>query len=733
MDADTSDCEVRDEWLLEQDVNAWSSLAYVAVGLVLAWEVHRARLPRAVHALAAVTIAEGVGSLLYHGADTDIGQFLHDVPLIGALAFVAGWHAGRLRDRADAGSLVGLTVGLAVSAALWAAAPGATNVAVAVTVAVIVGASLLARRRGMTAVWSWPLAALGVVAISVWALGTPGSPACNAESWLQPHGLWHALTSIMALAWVDRAYGAADPARAPRLFRRFTDRTLGLFASGVVLAFHRSVDVRWKHRLPRQRPVLIVANHGNGFVDPVVVAGVLGRLPRFLAKAALWKVVVARPFLSMAGVLPVYRTGDGDRAGDNASVFDACHRELARGATVAIFPEGTTGDRAGLDRVKSGAARIALGALPTAPDVVIVPIGMAFESKVETRSRAVVMFGDPIEVSDYEGVGLGDDGEPDRADAAALTAAITDALERVSPQFANLDEREMLRAAAREERSEATGRVDVSFGDSEVVARRLAGADAASRERVMAAYRDFATRLQLLGITARQLRPERVSIARLVLSAIVLFLAGSLVVTVTLIHLPALFVVVVGTGLVRSTATKGTVRILLGLVTLLTTWTLVGMWLGDGWIAVLDAVAVAVGGAVAMVVWPPLVRQAVVLLGRIRLRDRIGLVAPVLESGAAVAAAVRESVDGDRGHATLVTGTPATLTTAPTTAGSSTVGSWTAGSASAGSASAGSATVGGATVGGATVGGATVGGATVGGATVGGAAVGGTPGNEERT
>ncbi len=50
---------------------------------------------------------------------------------------------------------------------------------------------------------------------------------------------------------------------------------------------------------------------------------------------------------------------------------------------MAIFPEGTTGDRAGLDRVKSGAARIALGALPTAPDVVIVPIGMAYESKVE--------------------------------------------------------------------------------------------------------------------------------------------------------------------------------------------------------------------------------------------------------------------------------------------------------------------------------------------------------------
>ena len=116
----------------------------------------------------------------------------------------------------------------------------------------------------------------------------------------------------------------------------------------------------------------------------------------------------------------------------------------------------------------------------------------------------------------------------------------------MSPDFASLDEREMLRAAAREERSAATGRVEVSFGDAEVVARRLAGAEPAARNRVTDAYRDFATRLQLLGITARELRPRRVSIGRLVLSAVVLFVAGSLVVAATLTHLPAALIVVIG-------------------------------------------------------------------------------------------------------------------------------------------------------------------------------------------
>jgi len=646
----TSDCELRDDWLLEQDVNAWSSLAYVAAGLVLAWEVRRARLPRAVYGLAAVSVAEGFGSLLYHGAASDFGQFLHDVPLVGALAFVAGWHVGRLRDRADRCSLVGLAVGLVVSASVCALAPRATNIAVGATIAVIVVASLIARRRSMVAVWSRPLLGLGAVAVGVWALGTPDSPACRTASWLQPHGLWHVLTAIVAIAWVDRAYAAADPDRAPRLFRRFTDRTIGLIACGLVLAFHRSVDVRWRDRMPRNRPVLIVANHGNGLVDTVVVAAVLGRLPRFLAEAALWKVIATRPFLWLAGVLPVYRSTDDDRSSDNASVFHACHHDLAQGATVAIFPEGTTGDRAGLDRVKSGAARIALGSLPTAPNLVIVPIGMAFESKVETRSRALVMFGEPIVVAEFAGAGLGPDGEPDRSDAATLTERITQALEAVSPQFADLDEREILRAAAREERSDATGQVDSSFGASEVVARQLAAATPDSRQRVIAAYRDFATRLQLLGITPRQLRPDRVSIGRLVLSTMVLFVAGSLLLTVTVIHLPALFVVVVGTGLVKSPATKGTVRVMLGLVTLLITWIVMGMWLGDGWVAVGDGFAVAFGGVVALVVWPPVVRQAVVLIGRIRLRDRVGLVPPVLEARSVLVTAVRDSIEHGHDH-----------------------------------------------------------------------------------
>jgi glycerol-3-phosphate O-acyltransferase / dihydroxyacetone phosphate acyltransferase len=641
--AGTSDCETRDDWFLEQDVNAWTSLAYVVAGAIVAWQVVRRRLPSAAGGLGALLVAEGIGSLLYHGDAGDVSQYLHDVPLIGALGFVAGWHSGRLVGDADRGSLAGAVVGVGLASVLFVVAREATNVTVGVAIVVIVVASLVARRQGRPGVWSPALFTLGAVAIVFWSFGRPDSPVCAPDSWLQPHAAWHLLTAVVALAWVDRAY--ATDGWSPRLFRRFTDRTIGLVAIGLVLAFHRSVDVAWRERLPTDRPVLIVANHANGFVDPVIVASVLGRLPRFLAKAALWKVVVARPFLAFAGVLPVYRSGDGDRSSDNASVFQACHDELEHGATVAIFPEGTTGDRAGLDRVKSGAARIALGALPTSPDLVVVPIGLAFESRIETRSRVAVMVGEPITVADFAGAGLGPDGEPSRDDAHALTEQITASLQAVSPGFADVEEREILRAAAGVERAAHGTGTTPSFADSEVVARRLARSDAAARAGVVDAYRVFATRLELAGVAEHQLRPTRIGLGRLVLSGIGLAIAWSLLLTATLIHVPAIALVVVGTGLVRSTATKGTVRVLLGLVSMVATWVVAGMVLADGGAAVLAGLAVAVAGAVALAVWTPLVRSATMLLGRVRLRDRVGLLPPIVEARSHVVEVVAASIE----------------------------------------------------------------------------------------
>ena len=160
-----ADCEERDDWFFAQDVNAWSSVAYVAVGLFIVLAGVRRGVPRAFVALGAATALEGVGSLLYHGSDGRAGQVLHDGALVAVLGFVAGWHVGRLAGAAARTALAGVGAGLAIGVVAGATSSLLTNVAAVVGVVVVVGAEVLARHRGLAPVWTLPLLVLAAAAV----------------------------------------------------------------------------------------------------------------------------------------------------------------------------------------------------------------------------------------------------------------------------------------------------------------------------------------------------------------------------------------------------------------------------------------------------------------------------------------------------------------------------------------------------------------------------------------
>jgi Ceramidase len=210
------DCEAVDNWSLAQDVNAWSSLGYVVAGLVVIVAVARRRVPRVFLALAAAIVVEGVGSVLYHGDPGDAAQLLHDAALVAILGFITGWHVGRLAERrTDAGALLGLVLG-GIAGAIGASASAAvTNSFAAAAVVVLVGAELLARRRRLPAVWNATSVVLVGVAVLSWVLGTSDSPMCDADSWAQPHALWHLLSALVIVAWVDRAAAVSMPDHRP--------------------------------------------------------------------------------------------------------------------------------------------------------------------------------------------------------------------------------------------------------------------------------------------------------------------------------------------------------------------------------------------------------------------------------------------------------------------------------------------------------------------------------------
>ncbi|CAG8976128.1 hypothetical protein HYALB_00002409 [Hymenoscyphus albidus] len=86
---------------------------------------------------------------------------------------------------------------------------------------------------------------------------------------------------------------------------------------------------------------------------------------------------------------------------DQTEVYDAVFDRLnGTDGAVGIFPEGGSHDRTELLPLKAGVAIMALGALAANPDsgLKIVPCGMNYFHAHKFRSRAVIEFGNPVEV-----------------------------------------------------------------------------------------------------------------------------------------------------------------------------------------------------------------------------------------------------------------------------------------------------------------------------------------------
>lgn len=116
-------------------------------------------------------------------------------------------------------------------------------------------------------------------------------------------------------------------------------------------------------KIPRSGPFILSPNHYSE-IDPLVMGVAvwhLGRVPRFMAKASLFKIPVVSWFLRASGQIPVDRLG-AVRAGSGANPMSAANALIEREAGVIVYPEGTLTRDPDLwpMRGKSGAVRLAL-------------------------------------------------------------------------------------------------------------------------------------------------------------------------------------------------------------------------------------------------------------------------------------------------------------------------------------------------------------------------------------
>lgn len=214
-------------------------------------------------------------------------------------------------------------------------------------------------------------------------------------------------------------------------------------------------------RLPVSGPVLIVANHNNSLVDPGLVAAMAGRHVRFMAKSPLFTHPLVGWLIKGVGSVPVYRQQDDPtKIAQNLDSFRDVHKVLAEGDVVGIFPEGISHSLSRLAPLKTGAARIALGAAQQlGTDFPIVAMGLVFRDRDAFRSEAHVIIGESFRWDDL----VGD--LNNRSAVRELTERIQMAMRAVSVNLVQWEDEPLVRMAEQVWRAE--------FGAEQTVAAEV--------------------------------------------------------------------------------------------------------------------------------------------------------------------------------------------------------------------------------------------------------------------
>ncbi|HEY3447974.1 MAG TPA: lysophospholipid acyltransferase family protein [Myxococcales bacterium] len=372
-------------------------------------------------------------------------------------------------------------------------------------------------------------------------------------------------------------------------------RALRAFFGLVLRIFFRHLEIHGAEKLPATGPAVVVLNHPSGLIDPLFVLALLPRPASFLAKAPLFRMPIISFFVRALDSIPVFRKQDKADTAQNKATFEAARAVLGRGGVLALFPEGTSHDEPHLLPLKTGAARIALGAASGPLDKLgvkeplrIVPAGLTFADKTRFRSDALMRFGEPFAV---EPVALEQDGEPPAEAVRALTRKIEDGLGEVVLQA---EREEALELVARAERiflapqpgtPALSTQFDVRRGllDGWAKLRRL---DPERAEAVVRRIRHYESALEQSGLDPGLLDPKYFRAASVVsFSARALawlFLLLPLAVVGTVVHAPAwLAVDFLSRRMARKDlAVLATMKVLAGMLFYPLTWLALGIAAG---------------------------------------------------------------------------------------------------------------------------------------------------------
>lgn len=167
-------------------------------------------------------------------------------------------------------------------------------------------------------------------------------------------------------------------------------------------AYYRKIYFTGAENIPKDKPVILAANHSNGLIDPVLIGAIAAPEMHYLTRGDVFTPATER-FFRQINMYPVYRIRDGYHLlARNEATFKRCFDALMANGNIIIFAEGDCEAEKQLRTLRKGTARIAFQAMDELGlDVQVLPVGINYVEHTGYRKDVMLDFGAPVPVSQY--------------------------------------------------------------------------------------------------------------------------------------------------------------------------------------------------------------------------------------------------------------------------------------------------------------------------------------------
>jgi 1-acyl-sn-glycerol-3-phosphate acyltransferase len=169
--------------------------------------------------------------------------------------------------------------------------------------------------------------------------------------------------------------------------------------------FYRKIIIVGRENIHPDDHLIFAPNHQNALMDALAVLYTHKGQPVFLARADIFKKKFVVSLLYFLKILPVYRIRDGFASlKGNDEIFEKTIDVLKNNNGLIILPEGDHVGFRRLRQLKKGICRVAFQAEEATSftlSIKIIPVGIEFSNYSRYRQVLTVVYGKPIEVSEY--------------------------------------------------------------------------------------------------------------------------------------------------------------------------------------------------------------------------------------------------------------------------------------------------------------------------------------------